>query len=149
MSVLIGPIGRCSGWLGVEGGDPEDVVDGWGYLEPGPGAVAASVAELSAAGDGLDPTEWFLDSFADPLADLVAAVACRSGVDRRVSRVLRDVRGEAELANPGDEALGVVALVTGDGPSPCGLGEPSEHLGGGRAFGVAVGDAQLGVDDQR
>jgi len=51
--------------LGVEGGDAEVVVDGDGDLEPGSVAFSASVAELSSAGDGLDPSEGFIDPLAD------------------------------------------------------------------------------------
>ena len=58
--------GGCgSGGLGVEGGDAEEVVDGGGDLEPGSVAFSASVAELSSAGDGLDPSEGFIDPQAD------------------------------------------------------------------------------------
>src|SRR5437879_3101151 len=58
--------GGCgSGGLGVEGGDAEEVVDGGGDLEPGSVAFSASVAELSSAGDSLDPCERFLDPLAD------------------------------------------------------------------------------------
>jgi hypothetical protein len=53
--------GCGSGGLGVEGGDAEEVVDGGGDLEPGSVAFSASEAELSSAGDGLDPCEGFLD----------------------------------------------------------------------------------------
>jgi hypothetical protein len=53
--------GGCgSGGLRVEGGDAEEVVDGGGDLDPGSVAFSASVAELSSAGVGLDPSEGFL-----------------------------------------------------------------------------------------
>src|SRR5262245_8000686 len=78
---------RARRWCGlcrcccVEGGDAEEVVDRGGELEPGPVALAADVAKLAAAADGLDPPEGFLDPFPDPHARLVAPVAGGPPVD--------------------------------------------------------------------
>ena len=112
---------RLAGWwrsgdgsLGVECGDADQVVDRGGHLEPGSVALSASVAELASAGDGLGPPEWFLDAFADPLTHLVPGVSSGSRVDRGVSGVRRDVRGEPELADVGDEPFRVVGLVRSD-----------------------------------
>jgi hypothetical protein len=57
--------GGCSGGGGVECGDPHDVVDGAGEQPPGPVSLSVSVAEFAATGDGLDPSEGFLDPLAD------------------------------------------------------------------------------------
>ena len=60
-AALVSGWGGGSGELGVEGGDADQVVDGGGDTEPGPVALSAAVAQLAAAGDGLDPAEGFLD----------------------------------------------------------------------------------------
>src|SRR5918993_3203152 len=83
-------LGLCG--LGVEGGDPEDVVGGPREQEPGSVALSASVAELAAPGDGLDPAEGFLDPGPDPLAGPVPGVAGGATVDRGTP--VRRVRGD-------------------------------------------------------
>src|SRR5215203_4538832 len=117
-------VGRLCRGSGVEGRDAKQVVGRRGDLEPGPVALAAYVAELAAAADGLDPPEGFLDPFPDPHAGLVAGVAGGPPVDGGAlpGVVLGDVRGEAEVAGLGDEPSGVVALVTSDSAAPGPLG---------------------------
>ena len=46
-----------SGGCVVECGDPDDVVDGTGYEEPGPVSLSTDVAQLAATSDGLGPPE--------------------------------------------------------------------------------------------
>src|SRR4029453_14242315 len=75
------------GGAGVEGGDAQEVVGGGRVEEPGPVVLPAPVAELAAAGDGLDPSEGFLDPGPDPLACSMPGVA--GGGARRVSRAGR------------------------------------------------------------
>ena len=50
------------------------------------------MTSLAQAGDGLEPAEDLLDSFAPPLAEQVAGVARAASVDRAVD-LLRNVRG--------------------------------------------------------
>src|SRR5215204_4960781 len=128
--------GSGSGVLGVDGG---------GDAEPGPVAFSAAVAQLAAAGDGLDPPEGFLDPFPDPHRHGVAGVSGRASVNGGAlpAVVLGDVRGEPELAGLGDEPAGVIALVTGDRAAPRGGRKPGEHLKGGGPLGIAVGGGQL------
>ena len=104
-----GPCG-FSGRGGVEGADPDQVVDRGFHLEPGPVALSADVEELAAGADGLDPSEGFLDAFADLLGDGVPGVAGRAPVDRGapVAGVLRDMRREPQLADTGDEVFGAL-----------------------------------------
>lgn len=60
-----------------------------GHLEPGPVAIVAGVAQFASGADGLDPTDGFLEPFADPLNDVVAVVSgdapVESGSSSRVS----------------------------------------------------------------
>ena len=78
--------------------------------------MSADVAEFAAAGDGLDPAEGFLDPFPDPLTGGMSRMSGGAPVDRGAltGRVRREVRREPELADIGDEILGVVALVARD-----------------------------------
>lgn len=62
--------------------------------------------------------------------------------------VLGDVGSDAEGPAVGDEAGGVVALVSGDGAPPSAPGQALEHLQGRGSLGVAVGSGELDVDDQ-
>jgi hypothetical protein len=59
------------------------------------------------------------------------------------------VRCKPKRADLGDEPFGVVALVPSDGPPPWRVRQTSEHLDRPSPLGVAVGDGQLGIDDQR
>ena len=80
-------------------------------------ALLAAMPGAPLQGDLLDPAEAFLDPLADALAHRVAGMAGGPPVDRRaaVAGVLGDVRGDLELAQCGDEAGRVEALVAADG----------------------------------
>ena len=69
-------------------------------------------------------------------------------VDRAatIAIVLRDVRRDAGISASDDEVCRVVGLVRGDRASTRHLRQASQHLDSGRAFRVAVGDGELGVD---
>ena len=78
---LLDGLGR-SGGQGVEGGDPQEVVDRGGDLEPGSVALAASVAECRPPPMVLIQPKGFLDAFADPHRHVVTGVAGGALVDR-------------------------------------------------------------------
>src|SRR5579863_1826599 len=89
-----------------EGKHPADTVD-------------SLVAGLSHDGDGLQPTEDLLDSFAGSLTHLVSGMPGCPPVDRApsVADVLRDMRSHALLPQLTDEIACVVALVGAESDS--------------------------------
>src|SRR5680860_590246 len=142
--------GRFSAGGGVECGDADEVVDGGGHLEPRPVAFLADVAEFASSPDGLDPSEGLLDSFTDPLGDVISGVAGGAPIDggSPVGGVLSDMGCEPDRSDVGNEVLGVIVLVAGHGPTPAVFGEPFEHLDGAVSFGEPGGSREFGVDDQ-
>jgi hypothetical protein len=96
------------------------VEDRGGDLEPGTVAASTVVAKLATTSDGLGTPERFLDSFPDPLADLVPSMPGGPPIDRvlAVRGVLRDERREPERADLGDEVSSVVGLVRSDAAAP-------------------------------
>jgi len=65
----------------VEGADSDEVVGRGLYLEPGPVSVLADERDLAATADGLDPAEWFLDPFSDPLGNVVTGVSGSAAIN--------------------------------------------------------------------
>lgn len=67
---------------------------------------------LAQPGDSLGPAKRLLSPLADALADGVAGMARGSAVDGRASSagVLRQVRGDVDLAQFGDKVAGVKTL---------------------------------------
>src|SRR5262249_41232910 len=75
-------------------------------------ARCSPVACLPHQPDRLEPAEDLLDALAPALADGVPRMARRAPIDGAAPAacVLRDMRGDAEQSNRGDEVAGVVAL---------------------------------------
>ena len=76
------PARRLSRRSGVDGTDSDEVVGGCFEFEPGPVPFLADVADLASSTDSLDPTERFLDSFADPLGDPMPGMAGGAPINR-------------------------------------------------------------------
>ena len=72
------------------------------------------MAGLAQQSDGLEPPEGFLDPFAPPLAERVAGMAAGAPVDRG-GWLLRDMPGDAIIAQLPDERLRVIGLVGAEG----------------------------------
>ncbi len=72
----------------------------------------AAVPGLAQPADSLGPAKRLLSHLADALADGVAGMARGSAIDGRASSagVLRQVRGDANLAQFGDKVAGVKTL---------------------------------------
>src|SRR5665648_1155428 len=81
-----------------------------------------------------------LDELAPPQAHGVAPVAGRASIDGAVAILGGDVRGDAQLAHPGDEVGGVVALVGSDAHAPAAAAALASHEA---QAGLALGRACL------
>src|SRR5260370_34790755 len=82
------------------------------------GPLLSFVTSPSEVGDGLGPAENLFDSLANALADGVAGVAGRTGIDRRspvLGNVLGYVRGDVHVSAGTDEVGRVVVLVAAQG----------------------------------
>src|SRR5207342_2018792 len=82
-------------------------------------AASAAVAELAQTTHRLHSAEDLFNPFPRALADRVAWMPGRAGIERATVRLLRDVGRGVELSQRVHKAAGVVAFVAADGyPSP-------------------------------
>ena len=110
----------------------------------------AAVPGLAQPGDGLGPAERLLDPLADALADGVAGMARGAAVDCRASPtgVLRQVWGNVDLAEFGNEVAGVEALVCAEGDRVRAVGVRRDQVQRGQPLSMARGTSGGGTDDQ-
>jgi len=109
----------------------------------------AAVAQLAQAADVLHPAVALLDELAAAQADRIALVPCGAPVDGAPALLAGHVRGDVQLAHPGDEALHVVALVGGDAHAPALAAVlPLQEAQAGLALGRARGLRELEIDDE-
>src|SRR5579872_4266297 len=86
--------------------DSEQIVGGGDQIGVHLHPLAAPVAGLTQAADGLHPTERLLDAFTDPLANRVTRMpggSCIEGGPTGPGIILRYVRGNSERAATRDE----------------------------------------------
>src|SRR3954471_7436685 len=96
---------------------PQQIAGGHGELELGIDASKASKHGLPQSPDGLAPTEVFLDSLADNLAQAVSGMASRPPIDGAAAAtrvVASDVRCDAAFAAGVHEVRRVIGLVGAD-----------------------------------
>ena len=127
-----------------------DVAGGHRQFEVLINASYPAVDGLADAADGLAPSEVFFNALANRLADRVAAVPCRTAIDRAATRS-RDVRGhmrrDATFSASSHEVAGVVSLIGRNG-----LGMRTrnhiEHRQRGPSLAMAIGMRDHRADHQ-
>lgn len=97
--------------------------------------------------DGLTPIKELLDALPRALTGEIALMPGRACIDRAVSLLASEVRGDVAFAQGGHEALGVVARIGAQGQAWLGR-DVSDHLQRGVALRRPAGFGQAGVDDQ-
>lgn len=111
---------------------------------------AASHLRSPKKSDVLRPTEGRLDELACLDAQGVSGMAGRAGIDSRATAsldVLRDVRGDVQLAGLPDELARVIALIRSEGAT-LRAGQLTEHVDRGAALGSAARLRHLRGDNQ-
>jgi len=91
-----------------------EIARGHRQFEPLIDPLESSEDSLPNSPDGLSPTEVFLVTFADDLADPLALVPCRPSIDGAAtasSIVLGYMRRDLALATGSDKVGGIVGLV--------------------------------------
>ena len=100
-----------------------------------------AMARLAQPGDRFGPAKRFLDALADAQANRVTGVPRGAAINRRAPAVvvLRDMRGDVDLAHLGDEVLGVEAFVAAERDALRGVGMRFDQMLRGKPFGVSRG----------
>src|SRR5260370_42657227 len=107
-----------SGWLREQGAHAHQIERRRREDEGPVDARATAMPQLAQHADGLHPAEALLDQLPLLLADRVARMAGRAGIDRTATLrrlgILGDMRGDPHLAEQVHEAFRVVVLVAAD-----------------------------------
>src|SRR5208337_5043016 len=135
-----------SGYEGEQVAHPDQVVGSSCKSESPTDSGDATVTSLAQPADGLEPAEDLFHPLAPPLAESITGVAGGAAIDRAVG-LLRDMRGNAMLAEFQDEFFLIVTLV-GTQRDPAPAGDLFHHRQGRLGLGATAGLSQAGVDHQ-